>query len=241
MHNENYHGTKSFFEKYQTFISIIIAAVVIAGGIILSRTLPQNSTTPGQEPSLTQEQVTQSLLKTAGSYGVNKKALQACLDNNEQDQKIRDAMDLAGKSGVQGTPTFFILKKTGSTIKQIPIIGARDETTILKAIETGKAPDGQPDITGDPITLSENDHYLGPRDATITIVEYSDIDCPFCKRAKPVIEKILADHPDYAFVYRHAPLVQLHPYAAYKAAASECVYTLNGEETFWKFLNEIAK
>jgi protein-disulfide isomerase len=111
----------------------------------------------------------------------------------------------------------------------------------MNAIENGKTPEGQPTVSGEKIVLTESDHWMGPKNASVVIVEYSDIDCPFCKRAKPTIDEILKENPEYAFVYRHAPLVQLHPYAAYKAQATECILETDGVEGFWKFLDVIAK
>jgi protein-disulfide isomerase len=73
------------------------------------------------------------------------------------------------------------------------------------------------------------------------LVEYSDIDCPFCKRAKPATDKLLKEHPEYGFVYRHFPLAQLHEFAAYKAEASECIKYSDGDTGFWKFLDVITK
>jgi protein-disulfide isomerase len=246
-----HHETKSFFERYQTFFSIIIAGLVIAGGIILSKTIPSSpssgsATNPNGQPA-SQGEVKEQLLSVAKDLGLNKKSLNACLDGKTKEPVITAASELAAKSGVQGTPTFFILKRTfdaaGNVVdqKQIPVVGARDKATFLKAIADGKGPSDQPSMSGEKITLSEQDHYMGPRDAEIVLVEYSDIDCPFCKRAKPIIDELLTEHPEFAFVYRHAPLVQLHPFAAYKAQATECVAENAGEEGFWKFLDVVSK
>jgi protein-disulfide isomerase len=94
---------------------------------------------------------------------------------------------------------------------------------------------------GERIVLSDSDHKMGPAQAEVTIVEYSDIDCPFCKAAKPILDEILREHPEFAFVYRHSPIVSLHPFAAYKAEASECVTDLAGKDAFWKFLDLAVK
>lgn len=252
------HNTKkSFFEKYQTFFSIVIAGLLIGGGIILARTMPvQNAigtagstaTAAATEPQgQTQDQVRAGLLQVADSLGLDSKSLGACLDSNSTKAIIDSDVALAAASGVQGTPTFFILKRTynadGSvkTEKQIPVVGARDEATFMAAIQNGTVPDGQPTMTGNKIVLTPSDHYEGPKNAQVIIVQYSDIECPFCKRVKPVIDQILADHPEYAFVYRQSPIVQLHPWAGYKAQASECVFQEDGPTAFWNFLNIVSK
>ena len=254
-HSPNHSSdSRSFFEKYQTFIALIIVGVLIAGGIILSRVLPASKGSiigddqNGQPQGQTQAQVEKGLVDVAKSIGLNKKDFAACMDSKRKESLINDDVEVAQKSGVQGTPTFFILKRTfkadgtvGSE-KQIEVVGARDRDTFLAAITTGKAPADQPQqAEAEKIILNDNDHYMGPKDAQVVIVEYSDIECPFCKRAKPVIDQILKDHPEYGFVYRHSPIVALHPWAAYKAQASECATELGGQDAFWKFLDIVAK
>lgn len=249
MHNENHHGGASFFEKYQTFISIIIAGALIGGGIVLSKTIPQagapaaNGTTAQQ----TEATVKADLIKTAKSLSLDSKALGVCLDKNTKESVVASATNVATRSGVQGTPTFIIIKRTYGaddrivSEKQIPVVGARDKATFMAAIENGTLPAGQPEMNGEKVVLSDSDHYKGPMRAEVIIVEYSDMDCPFCKRAKPTIDGILAEHPEYAYVYRHSPLAQLHPFAPYKAEAAECIYDTNGAEGFWKFVDAMMK
>ena len=90
--------------------------------------------------------------------------------------------------------------------------------------------------------LSENDHILGNPNASLVIVEYSDIDCPFCRTFHNTMHDILDEYGpsgDVAWVYRHFPLAQLHPLATAKAEASECVAELGGNEAFWTFLDSL--
>lgn len=63
---------------------------------------------------------------------------------------------------------------------------------------------------------------MGPADAKVVIIEFSDFQCPFCKQAADVLEEIRQRHPDQvAVVYRHLPLAS-HRYAERAALASEC-------------------
>ena len=62
----------------------------------------------------------------------------------------------------------------------------------------------------------------GPRDAWVTIVEFSDFQCPYCGMAEPTIEQVLALYPtDVRLVYKHFPLRQ-HADARPAANAAEC-------------------
>lgn len=88
----------------------------------------------------------------------------------------------------------------------------------------------------DPVT--DADHIKGNINAPVKIVEFSDFECPFCKRhhetLQGVVDKLGEDK--VAWVFRQFPLEQLHPVKAMAAAmASECVAELGGNDAFWMF------
>lgn len=109
----------------------------------------------------------------------------------------------------------------------------------------GKAPatgtDQQPEATtNEPIKpVSDKDHIQGNPNAPIVFVEYSDFDCPFCKKFhEETMTKIMNEFGPtgkVALVYRHFPLEQLHPNAPKLALASECIAEQGGNDAFWKF------
>lgn len=64
---------------------------------------------------------------------------------------------------------------------------------------------------------------LGPADAKVTIVEFSDFACPFCEASFPVVRQLVNNYPDdVRLVYRHMPLKSIHPLAEDLAHASMC-------------------
>jgi len=72
----------------------------------------------------------------------------------------------------------------------------------------------------------------GPADARVTIIEFSDFQCPFCKRAEPIVAEVLERYPqDVRLVYRHLPLAS-HSRAAPAAAAAVCA---DGQGKFWQY------
>src|SRR3989344_453399 len=84
--------------------------------------------------------------------------------------------------------------------------------------------------------ITSTDHIRGNPDAPIKIVEYSDFECPFCKRFHETMQQVSAEYGDQvAWVYRHFPLDQLHSKARKEAVASECAAELGGNDAFWKF------
>jgi Na+/H+ antiporter NhaA len=78
---------------------------------------------------------------------------------------------------------------------------------------------------------TERDHIRGPADAPVTLVEYGDLECPFCGRAEVVVRELLADFGDLRYVWRHLPLNDVHPRAQPAAEASEAA-ALQG--AFWE-------
>ena len=77
----------------------------------------------------------------------------------------------------------------------------------------------------------ERDHIRGPVDAPVTVVEYGDFQCPYCGRAEGVLRELLAGHGDVAYVWRHLPLNDVHPWAQQAAEAAEAAA---GQGKFWE-------
>jgi len=88
---------------------------------------------------------------------------------------------------------------------------------------------------GDFRLVSEKDHLRGNPDAELTIIEFSDFECPFCARLHPTLKQIIAERNDINWVYRHFPLSSIHSRALTAAVASECVAKLGGNDAFWAF------
>lgn len=84
----------------------------------------------------------------------------------------------------------------------------------------------------------DKDHIRGDKNALITVIEYSDYECPFCSRHHPTLQQLVDDNDDVNWVYRHFPL-GFHPNATPLAEASECVAELGGNDAFWTFTDEI--
>lgn len=99
----------------------------------------------------------------------------------------------------------------------------------------------QPTIPSKPVKeVSDADHIRGNKSAKVTLIEYSDFECPFCKRHTPSMEQALKDFPkDVRLVYRHYPLTSIHPNAQKAAEAAECAAKVGGADAFWKMHDKI--
>lgn len=89
--------------------------------------------------------------------------------------------------------------------------------------------------------ISSEDHILGNPAAPIIAVEYSDLECPFCKTYHITLQSLLDQYGkqgQLAWVYRHFPL-DMHPKAPKEAEAAECAWDLGGNEKFWSYVAKV--
>src|ERR1035437_6555171 len=86
--------------------------------------------------------------------------------------------------------------------------------------------------------ISATDHILGNPNAPIVIVEFVDLECPFCKAFEGTMNSLMSTYGKdgkLAWVYRHFPL-NIHPkYSEKESEASECANELGGQSAFWKY------
>ena len=109
-------------------------------------------------------------------------------------------------------------------------------------------PDGKHALTGDILPFGAkpyqpakeallkgvNGPSRGPDKAPVTIVEFSDLQCPHCKDAQPVIDKLLTEEPNARFVFQNFPLPS-HNWAAKAANYADCIGR-SSKDAFWKFV-----
>lgn len=84
--------------------------------------------------------------------------------------------------------------------------------------------------------ISKSDHVLGPENAKVTIVEFSDFECPVCGRGYTMMKQVLEEYKDQIrFVYKHYPL-SFHQNAQVAAEAAECA---GAQGKFWQMHDQI--
>ncbi len=174
------------------------------------------------------------------------KKLIACM-NSGQKQAVVDAETKEGESvGVTGTPAFLINGRLlGGAFpyeafkevidKELAGKGSAnpaDYTQSLQDANKAGAFDPKPRAV-----TAGSSSARGKSDAPVTIVEFSDFQCPFCSRAHPTVKKVLADYGDKVqLVYKHFPLVSIHPRAQKAAEAAECA---KDQGKFWEFHDQL--
>lgn len=84
------------------------------------------------------------------------------------------------------------------------------------------------------IPIHDDDPTWGPEDAPITMIEFSDFECPYCRRhSLDVLPRLLAAYPgQIRYVYKDFPLTSIHPNAIPAAEAAQCAHE---QDAFWEF------
>jgi protein-disulfide isomerase len=123
-----------------------------------------------------------------------------------------------------------------SPAKSVLITDAPAKAILGTVLELTKDPWGRVNL--DKLHLGDR-ATLGSDDAPVTIIEFGDLECPFCARAFNEIEAVVnTTHKGHVrLIFKHFPL-NIHPWAMQAAIASECVRRQN-PKAFWPFVNDI--
>lgn len=93
---------------------------------------------------------------------------------------------------------------------------------------------------GNAAPLSADEHIQGDRNAAIVALEFSDLECPYCKIFHGTMESIMKAYPGaVALAFRHFPLDELHERSRKEAEAAECAGELGGNTAFWAYINKV--
>lgn len=125
----------------------------------------------------------------------------------------------------------------------IIIAGALIATGIYMTGRSKAAPDATKKIAAPASVeikpIGAADHVLGDPKAPIVIVEYSDIECPYCKQFHNTIHTLMSDYGTQgklAWVFRHFPV---HSNSIKEGEAIECAAEVGGNDAFWKYTDKI--
>ena len=191
----------------------------------------------------------------AQKAGVNVSAFRDALAAKRFSAKIDDDVELGKTIGVNGTPAFFIngVMVSGAqpidkfqTIIDAQLAAAKeklakgtsaDDLYAVLSKENFKKPVDDDDDKEDTKTVWKlplgTSPQLGPKTALVTIVEFSDFQCPYCKRAQPTLQQIKTTYGnDVRIVFKHEPL-PFHPRAEPAAQVALEARAEKGDTGFW--------
>lgn len=177
----------------------------------------------------------------AKSLKLDTKQFRSCLESGKYAAAVQKDYDEAQLVQVSATPTFFINGQV--------LVGAQPYSVIKAVIDQELTGKPAPTPTPDPL-ISETPtptpgkqpvdvgHLpaLGNKSAKVTVVEFSDLQCPFCKRffdeTYSQLKKDYIDTGKISLTFRHYPLHSIHPNAQKAAEATECA---NEQGKFWEY------
>ena len=178
-----------------------------------------------------------SLKSYADQIGLDTDTFNTCLDSDKYASEVQKDEQDGIAVGVQGTPAFFV--------NGVLISGAQPYSAFQAAIEAalqgGAIQPPAPTPTVAPVAVSaDDDPALGADDAPVTIIEFSDFQCPYCARfSTETLPQIIQNYGDRVrFVYRDFPLTNLHDYAVKAAEASECAHE---QGKYWEYYELLFK
>lgn len=90
--------------------------------------------------------------------------------------------------------------------------------------------------------INSDDHVAGNPNAKLSIIEFSDTECPYCKTFHQTMIQIMENYGKdgtVKWVYRHFPLDNIHKKARKEAEATECAADIGGNQKFWDYLNRL--
>lgn len=143
---------------------------------------------------------------------------------------------LATKNNL-AVPTAIVI--AGALIAGAVYLGGRGDTTGITSPTEAQREETQLSVSlNDMAPITSEDHIRGNPNAQVKIVEYSDMECPFCKRFHSTMQQVMDEYGKngkVAWVYRHFPLDSIHSQARTEAVATECASELGGSDAFWKY------
>lgn len=173
--------------------------------------------------------------KIGAKIGLDAKKFESCMKS----ARPRDAIDAdlrsAASRNITGTPTFFVNGEM--------MAGAYPYETFKSKIDgilSGKYVPVKPAAPQPAKQVEFNDlagrPFEGPENAAVTLVEFSDFHCPFCRKIDGTLKQVRQNYPDKVkIVWRHFPLA-MHKGADRTHQASECAHA---QGRFWQFEEKI--
>jgi protein-disulfide isomerase len=153
---------------------------------------------------------------------------------------VNEAVEVRFALNIERDPTEEELRKLNDEVRKLRTelrVVRNDLRKVLTKLDADTKPQAkakkEPDTTVYDVAIGSSP-VLGPEDAPVTIVEFVDLQCPYCVREFPKIRRVLRKYPDdVKVVFKHYPL-KFHKQAKPAHAAAELAKLQGGDEAFWK-------
>jgi protein-disulfide isomerase len=201
-----------------------------------------------------------SLEKYAQELGLDVTKFKAALANKTHEASIKADQALAADIGARGTPSFFIngrplrgaqpvdkfkeiIDDELKRVEKLKAKGVPASSVYATLIQNAKAKVEAPERPNQPaaddktvykVPVSDKDPQKGPADALVTLVIFSDFQCPFCSRVEPTLAALQTKYGnDLRIVWKHNPL-PFHNDAGPAAQLTMEAFAQGGDKKFWE-------
>lgn len=171
----------------------------------------------------------------AAEQGLDATSFESCVTSGKYDDAIQADLLLGQQRGVTGTPAFFINNQLVSGAQPLAVFNtaidraARGEPIVDAPAEpAGTVDPSEIEVTvPDPTQFDDNVAFaMGENDAPVTIIEFTDYQCPFCARHSAdtfgTIKSEMVDTGRVRYLIKDLPLENIHPEARIAAIAARC-------------------
>ncbi|HXK38268.1 MAG TPA: thioredoxin domain-containing protein [Candidatus Paceibacterota bacterium] len=158
------------------------------------------------------------------------------MNNEEHTQPVAHAAPQANPMAI---PVAIII--AGGLIAAAVILGGSRDGSPAAVVNAGAGQQQPPAVVVDKAELAirSDDHIRGNANADVVLLEWSDLECPFCKRHHDSMNQLMKDYEGKVqWVYRSYPL-DFHTYSKKESEAAECANEIAGAEGFWKFVDTV--
>ncbi|MBZ5571145.1 MAG: thioredoxin domain-containing protein [Acidobacteriia bacterium] len=209
--------------RYLNYLFLVLLFTVLAGG----QQAPVQAHSPNPhhpkavDPNhLPSEETVNAFLRQTFGYDASLSWKIADIRPSEAEGLAEVDVTISGPQGAQSQKFYVTPDGHHAVIGEILPFGAHPYDSARKQLEKG--------VTGP---------THGPADAAVTVVEFSDLQCPHCKEAQPTLERLMAEDKDVRVVFQNFPL-PMHDWAMKGAAFADCVGR-SSHEAFWKFISNV--
>ncbi|MBI2029823.1 thioredoxin domain-containing protein [Candidatus Gottesmanbacteria bacterium] len=186
-----------------------------------------------------------NLKKYAKDLKLNTKEFNSCLDDSEKKDLVLAELSEGESFGIQGTPGFFMNGHLIPGALPFDIFKQVIDYELSTGFDSGKTLTAEIKNLVDQGYVSANKLQVnigsspstGLDNAPITLIEYSDFECPYCIRAYPTVKEVLKQYGDkIKFSYKNFPLSSIHPNAQKAAEAAACA---SEQGKFWEYHDKL--
>lgn len=229
-------------------ILLVIAAFLVGSLWTKNQSLQngQGAATPTGSAAVSPLSV-ENLKKYAKDLKLDTQKFNDCLDKDLTKAKVDADTALANSLNVRGTPGFFVNGRflggafPFESFKELidNEIAGKGTDNLKNYSKTLQDAAKQEAFNPKPvkIDIKEGDLIEGPAEAKVTLVEFSDFQCPFCIRASATVKQVMDTYKnDVRLVFKNLPLVQIHPFAQKAAEASLCAAE---QGKFWEYHDQL--